>query len=191
MSLKPLCGRSFSALNNSLNLGTRANQLAIGAGKRRCLFANSNRNDLDTLFNANQKSMTTATGRLSNSNPFLFIHKYSSRNRYLIKKLDLFEISSFDKKSRSFSSNSSPLRAAPTPDETKPPAENQTSSNFQNGNKIDSALLARQFISTLTLGERTILKEELIVAEKESAALNETAGSPPPPITWKQLFMGK
>lgn len=37
-----------------------------------------------------------------------------------------------------------------------------------NGVKIETSLLAREFISTLTINERVIIKEELIKAEQET-----------------------
>lgn len=46
---------------------------------------------------------------------------------------------------------------------------NHLSNRFEfNGLKIENALLARQFINTLTINERIVIKEELIKAEQET-----------------------
>lgn len=46
---------------------------------------------------------------------------------------------------------------------------NHLSNRFEfNGVKIENALLARQFINTLTINERVVIKEELIKAEQET-----------------------
>lgn len=68
--------------------------------------------------------------------------------------------------------------------------ESTKSNYFTNtSERIETTVLARQFISTLTLTERAILKEELVLAEKD--LLNATASKEAVKVTWAQLFSGK
>ncbi|RNA06192.1 Transmembrane 65 [Brachionus plicatilis] len=64
---------------------------------------------------------------------------------------------------------------------------NHQSNRFEfNGIKIETALLARQFINTLTINERVIIKEELIKAEQESQTNDPKTIECP---SWNQIFV--
>lgn len=68
--------------------------------------------------------------------------------------------------------------------------KNYSSDNSSNLNKINSSQLAREFVSTLTLEERRLIKEEIIESEKIDASKENAATKVIPRPLFSQLCLG-